>query len=61
MYYVDVDKKVPLREICWVYGYGDDWTLEVTAAAARPGKEIDGELKVLFDSFEVKWDQKWEH
>lgn len=38
-------EKVPLREICWVYGDedgGEGWTVEVSAMAARPEKEVEG-------------------
>jgi hypothetical protein len=58
VHYVDGETQIPLREICWVYGYdnGEGWQLDVNAAAARTGKEIDGKLEVHFEKFEVKWD-----
>ncbi|KAK7419692.1 hypothetical protein QQZ08_010779 [Neonectria magnoliae] len=57
VYVVDGETKTPLREICWVYGRdgGEGWELEVSALAARPDKEIDSELEVKFEDFDVKW------
>ncbi|CAM1507582.1 Fc.00g072230.m01.CDS01 [Cosmosporella sp. VM-42] len=57
-YVLDGGEKVPLREIAWVYGDNpEEWELEVSAAVARPGKEIDGELEVQFENFEVEWEK----
>ncbi|KAI5458776.1 hypothetical protein BGZ63DRAFT_362277 [Mariannaea sp. PMI_226] len=58
VHYVDGETKIPLREICWVYGYdnGEGWELSVNAAAARPSQKTDGELEVHFQDFDVKWD-----
>ncbi|KAB5545863.1 hypothetical protein GE09DRAFT_1191409 [Coniochaeta sp. 2T2.1] len=51
--------KVPLREITWIYGGGDEevgkWELTVEALAARPDKEVSSELVVEFRDFEVEW------
>ena len=48
--------KVPLREICWVFGTETDgWELTVEAMAARPEKAAQEELSVDFRGFEVKW------
>lgn len=51
--------KVPLREITWVYGGGDDevaaWELTVEALAARPDTQVKSELVVDFRDFEVEW------
>jgi hypothetical protein len=49
-------EKVPLREICWVYG--DEpagWEVEVLAMAARPEKGATGSLEVEVRDLEVKW------
>ncbi|KAK4097254.1 hypothetical protein N658DRAFT_296115 [Parathielavia hyrcaniae] len=53
------EKKIPLREICWVFGLDrlEEWTVEVHAMAARPGREkgvVEG-LVVEFGGLEVKW------
>ena len=53
--------KIPLREICWVYGdaVGEtpaiDWQLEVTAMAARPEKKATDALEVKVRDMEVRW------
>ncbi|KAL2264107.1 hypothetical protein VTK26DRAFT_1976 [Humicola hyalothermophila] len=49
--------KVPLREICWVFGgQPEDWEVEVSAMAARPAKDgVEGGLVVEFGGMEVKW------
>lgn len=49
------EKKVPLREICWVFGsQTDEWDITVEAYACRPAKEkVD--LQVEFRDFEVVW------
>ena len=51
--------KVPLREITWIYGGGDEevgkWELAVEALAARPDKVVAEELVVEFRDFEVRW------
>ncbi|EAQ87687.1 hypothetical protein CHGG_04306 [Chaetomium globosum CBS 148.51] len=50
------EEKVPLREICWVFGdEPDTWEVEVHAMAARPNKEAQGALTVEFAGLEVKW------
>ncbi|KAK3378887.1 hypothetical protein B0T24DRAFT_674724 [Lasiosphaeria ovina] len=51
-------EKVALREICWVYGDGNDaenWELEVLAMAARPEKNVNTSLEVEVRDMEVKW------
>ena len=49
-------EKVPLREICWVFGEEPEaWEVEVHAMAARPEKEAQGGLTVEFKGLEVKW------
>lgn len=58
VYHVDGQgKKVPMREIAWVFGedLGDGWDLEVAAAVARPAKETDDKFVADFDSFDVQW------
>jgi uncharacterized protein len=59
VYYIGADqKKVPLREICWVYGDGDgsDVELEVSAYAARPeSKASDKSLEVNYYELDVVW------
>jgi len=53
------EKKVALREICWVYGDGDpaSWELEVAAMAARPfkGPSASGDLEVEVRDMVVRW------
>lgn len=49
------EEKVPLREVCWPFGHGDDWALKVEAYACRPNRETEEELVVEFKGFEVKW------
>ncbi|KAH6632211.1 hypothetical protein F5144DRAFT_602959 [Chaetomium tenue] len=50
------EEKVPLREICWVFGDEPEaWEVEVHAMAARPNKEAQGALTVEFAGLEVKW------
>lgn len=52
----DNGEKTPLREICWIFAIEeDDWELEIGAAIARPGKEVDEELEATFEKFEVEW------
>ncbi|KAK3306686.1 uncharacterized protein B0T15DRAFT_510038 [Chaetomium strumarium] len=52
----ETGEKIPLREICWVFGDSpEEWEVEVYAMAARPEKEVDGGLVVEFAGFEVKW------
>lgn len=51
--------KVPLREITWIYGGGEEevakWELTVEALAARPNTEVKEDLVVEFRDFEVEW------
>lgn len=51
------EELLPLREICWVYGdnNGEGWELEVSAAVARPNKDVKGDLEAKFSNFDVKW------
>lgn len=49
------EEKVPLREVCWVFGHGAEWELTVEAYACRPSKATAEELAVEFKGFEVKW------
>lgn len=52
----ETGEKVPLREICWVFaGDGEGWEVEVSAMAARPGKEKEDGLEVEFTGLEVRW------
>lgn len=47
--------KVPLREINWVYGIGEEWELKVEAYACKPG---EGEpLTVGFKDLKVSWSE----
>jgi uncharacterized protein len=54
----------PLREVCWVFGGGDEdiasWELEVAGFAARPETSVKDGLDVHFKGFEVKWDWQGE-
>lgn len=49
------EEKLPLREVCWPFGHGDEWGLSVEAYACRPSKDAKEELVVEFKGFEVKW------
>ncbi|KAK4189437.1 hypothetical protein QBC35DRAFT_141227 [Podospora australis] len=51
-------EKIPLREICWVYGDSpDQWEVKVEAMAARPTTdEGAGDLVAEFKDFEVSWE-----
>ncbi|KAK4150787.1 hypothetical protein C8A00DRAFT_36614 [Chaetomidium leptoderma] len=52
----DEGEKVPLREICWVFGdRPEEWDVEVHAMAARPEKAAQGGLVVEFGGLEVEW------
>ena len=49
-------RRVPLREICWVYGDApEDWLVEVSAMAARPEKKATANLEVSVRDMVVKW------
>ncbi|SPJ80007.1 uncharacterized protein FTOL_08398 [Fusarium torulosum] len=52
-------EKTPLRQTNWPYGDngGEGWELEVSAAVARPNKDIKEELEATFDKFEVEWEK----
>ncbi|KAJ0118747.1 hypothetical protein J7T55_013001 [Diaporthe amygdali] len=56
IYQVVDGEKVPLREVCWVFGHGDPekWEISVEAYACRPAKEA-GDLVVEFKDFDVQW------
>jgi uncharacterized protein len=63
VYYLPADgAKVPLREICWVYGdngEGADFHLTVGAYAARPeAKATKAGLEVSFKDLDVQWNPK---
>lgn len=46
-------EKLPLREINWVFGIGEEWEIKVEAYACKPG---EGEpLTVEFKDFSVSW------
>ncbi|KAL1840263.1 hypothetical protein VTJ49DRAFT_641 [Mycothermus thermophilus] len=51
------EEKVPLREICWVFGLEelDEWEVEVSAMAARPEKGVTEGLVAEFRGLEVAW------
>jgi hypothetical protein len=52
----ETGEKIPLREICWVFGDSpEEWEVEVHAMAARPEKGVEGGLVVEFAGLEVKW------
>lgn len=57
VYQVLGGEKVPLREVCWVFGHGepDKWEVAVEAYACRPEKETGEKLSVEFKGFDVKW------
>ena len=60
----DRSKKVPLREICWIFaderdgapGGPDEWILEVSPLVARPEKSASAPLEVRFSEFKVEFD-----
>jgi hypothetical protein len=48
---------MPLREVCWVFeGEGKGWDVEVSAFAARPEGDCQGELDVQFKEAVVEWE-----
>jgi len=50
------EEKVPIREVCWVFGNElVGWDVSVAAYAARPAKETQEELAVQFKGFTVGW------
>ena len=54
---LDNGKKVPLREVTWVFGdEPESWDLEVLAMAARPAEgEGVGDLEVEMKDMDVQW------
>lgn len=55
VYQIVDGEKIPLREICWVFGDSpESWEISVSAYAARPKGETE-ELVVEFKDFEVQW------
>ena len=53
-----IAKRVPLREVTWLFAEEDGWTIEVSAMACRPAKadavpEQDKDLKVSFSGAHV--------
>ena len=60
VYYLAADgSKLPMREICWVYGAGEaagDLHLSVGAFVARPeSKKTESGLDVSFSDLQVEW------
>lgn len=56
VYQVVGAEKVPIREICWVFGSEPEkWEVSVAAFAARPAKNTAEELVVEFKDFAVEW------
>ncbi|KAH7324849.1 hypothetical protein B0I35DRAFT_170990 [Stachybotrys elegans] len=53
VYQVNGEERLPLREINWPFGYGDEWELKVEAYAAKPGSGAP--LEVEFKDFAVQW------
>jgi uncharacterized protein len=47
-------EKIPIREICWVYGIGEEWEVKAEAYACKPGEGKP--LTVQFKDFDVKWE-----
>ena len=55
VYQVVDGEKVPLREICWVFGDSPEgWEVSASAYAARPKGEKE-ELVVQFKDFDIQW------
>ncbi|KAG8160981.1 hypothetical protein KVR01_009245 [Diaporthe batatas] len=56
IYQVVNGEKIPMREVCWVFGLGDPgkWELSVEAYACRPAKDA-ADLVVEFKDFDVQW------
>ncbi|KAK4176152.1 hypothetical protein QBC36DRAFT_188160 [Triangularia setosa] len=50
-------EKIPVREICWVYGLQEvkSWTVKAEAMAARPAKGELEDLEVEVKDMEIKW------
>lgn len=56
VYQVVGEDRIPLREVCWLYGLeGDAWEVTVEAYACRPNKETGEELTAQFKDFEIRW------
>jgi len=56
VYQVVGEEKVPIREVCWVFGNElVEWDVNVAAYAARPAKGTKEELAVQFKGFTVEW------
>lgn len=57
VYQVSEGEKVPLREVCWVFGHGEPegWEIAVEAYACRPEKGTAEALSVEFRDFDVRW------
>lgn len=55
VYQLNGIEKIPLREITWAYGIGEDWEVKVEAYAAKPGDE-GKPLTVNFKDFNVNWE-----
>ncbi|KAJ9130525.1 hypothetical protein NKR23_g12156 [Pleurostoma richardsiae] len=49
-------EKVPLREVCWIFGKETEgWEVEVGAFAARPNTSVTEALEPEFKGLEVEW------
>ncbi|KAI0128846.1 hypothetical protein BJ170DRAFT_348642 [Xylariales sp. AK1849] len=60
VYQLDLGKKLPLREICWIFAdeddnRGEEWVLDVSPLVARPEKSAKEALKADFMEFKVEW------
>lgn len=56
----NVQEKIPLREICWIFADehengGEEWILDVSPLVARPARNATSPLKVNFMEFSVHW------
>lgn len=56
----NVQEKIPLREICWIFADenengGEEWVLDVSPLIARPEKKATTALQVNFMEFSVNW------
>ena len=52
IYVVDGEKSVPIREVTWAFGGGDDQQCWVGVFAARPGVNADQAEEILVVTFE---------
>lgn len=49
------EERLPLREVCWVFGLEGEWEVGVEAYACRPNKETGEELVAELRGFELNW------